>query len=274
MEVLALGIKEMPEKDMSEIYQSVEMKFAFLSEKDEQVYVFAKCRDFLHDIVRCTITGKPMSLYGCQYDPNVHPKVDMNKMRMMVRSETVSGNKRIAEQDEVMDCSLALIHHYEAMAELDERTTVARLATSRKGSTWLFTGPSWWLSSPFFVSLYSFLIRLGAKRFKFTDNEDLKAQFKIAMNDSDNDSNYLRSAWDKIDIIVKNHRLVKNGMKLDASYLKSSIDISPFHNNGGIVSLSGCTSFSKIKNERMKALFDGKPIPEKKKKVKKEVVDA
>ena len=270
MEELSLEIEEMPDKPLNEIYQSVEMKFAFLSEDNKQVYVFAKCRDFLHDIVRASITGKPAQIYGCDYNPSKHPRVCESSIRMLVRSETCRGDDQKVARDEVMESALALIHHYEEIASLKERSTVVRLEKSRKGTTWLFTGPQFWLSSSFFVSLYSFLIRLGDKKISFSDNDELKAKFKeISDKLQDNDSTYLRTLWSKIDVVVKNYSVIKNGMKWDASYYRDDIPISKFHNSGGIVSIAQASSYSTRKNERVAALFDGKPIPNHRKKKKK-----
>ena len=155
MKIVCDAITEYPDKSHCEIYQSVDWQFAFLSPDSKQCYCFVKCRDFLHDIARCSLTGKSMSLFSCTYNGATDPKVNFDRMNMLVRvCQAKDKNKNVEEYDELMMYALKLINHYERMAGVKDLATVSRLKDSKKGTIWLFTASKFWMSSPFFISLF------------------------------------------------------------------------------------------------------------------------
>ena len=257
MKVITDSIAEFTDTSLCEIYQSVDWQFAFLSPDGKQCYSFVKCRDFLHDIARASLTEKPISIYRCTYNGKTDPKVNFEQMNMLVRV-CLANDKNVGDYDELMNYALRLINHYEHMAGEKTSSTVARLETSKKGMMWLFTGPKFWMSSPFFISLFSFLIRMGSKKLDFKDEDSLHKEFKRILGTiEDNDTGYLRSIHARLNELMKKPELVRGKDAIDKGFFVD-VNIETFHSRGGIVSLVTAQSFSKIKNKRIKEIFGAK----------------
>lgn len=225
------------EKDtnLSEIYQKSGLEFAFVSSPKngmKQCHTMVKCRDFLHDAVRCTIHGNNCSIYGFKYDAKVNPPVDMKKFRMLV----VDRNKNADKKDfsERMGYSLKLLNYYEEIAGVDK--TRIELSDIDKRTYCYFEGPKMWMMAPFLVSMSSLLIRLGDKKIKFDKRRKLSKAFEKLIKEGDNNENdikYLKACHDKMENIAKNHK------KLCSSFdpYSDKHTINNFHNTSGIVSL-------------------------------------
>lgn len=258
MKTKKFPIEWYPNSHLNEIYQAVTLKFAFLSPPrhgSKQCHVFAKCRDFLHDAVRCAIQKTDMSLYSFVFKHDKNPPIDLRAIRMLVCKDNCSSAKAQKEWDEKMDAALKLLNHYEGLAG-SVKSKVVRIA-DKKGH-WLFTGPSWWMKSPYLISMYTFLIRLGDRKIEFADDEELKVKLKaisIGKKDkNDNDVGYLLSTWDKMSIVIKN-RAKLFGPKLDPIFTKADITIDSFHNYCGIVSLCQSNTLVPEVNAKLKKLY-------------------
>ena len=60
-------------KHLTEIFQSVDIKFAHVNDKYEQVHQPCKCRDFLGDMMYSRHHSKPSHIYGMLYDYEKNP---------------------------------------------------------------------------------------------------------------------------------------------------------------------------------------------------------
>lgn len=235
------------QNSLSEIYQQTGMVFSFVSSPkkgSEACHTWAKCRDFLHDAVRSQITGKACSIYSFRFDPKVNPPVDLKRMRMLVSKPGLSKTGITTFKD-MMVSALELLNHFERQA----KSSLSRLqevdpTDSGKECVVMFVGPGMWVQSPFMVSLYTYLIRLGDKQIKFKGAQDLQKKFQEVLenfkknNKSDNDVSYLTELWNKLHIIVKNRKTLfpmKNGVH---SIFLDDHGVNTFHNQGGIYSLS------------------------------------
>jgi hypothetical protein len=231
-------------KSLSEIYQQTGMCFAFVSSpKDgrKACHEWVKCRDFLHDAVRSQIIKKPCSIYGFTFNHSINPPIDLKKMRMLV-SKLDMTNDGIEDFRRKMKCSLILANHFEKLA----KTSLTKMEeVDTKGSTkkavFLFTGPEFWVTSPFMVSMYTFLLRLGYKELKFNTAADLKSELKMLSENKklqDNDTGYLTASWDKMHkIIEKRAELFPKKDGVHDIYLKDC-NINSFHNTAGLFNLS------------------------------------
>ena len=250
-------------KSLSEIYQQTGMLFAFVSPPGKGLKVcheWVKCRDFLHDAVRSQITGTSCAIYGFTFDPKKNPQIDLKKMRMLVskdglKEEDIAGFRR------KMQAGLTLVNHFEkhakvALSKLEEIDPKG----SNKKSVYLFTGPQMWMISPFLISMYTFLIRLGDKEITFESAEELKEKLKglhSAFKEgklSDNDANYLGHSWDKLHMFIKNRTMLfpkKDGIH---DIFHGGYNINSFHNYGGIWSLASCQTPDKSLNDRVREL--------------------
>jgi len=248
---------------LNEIYQQTGMLFSFVTAPKEglkQCHQWVKCRDYLHDVVRATHTGKDFRVYGFFYDPKENPHADLEKMRMLVTKDGMA-KAELTKFRKTMKSALVLLNHYEGIMGAG-LSKVQEVNLDKTKHVWMFTGPKVWMKSPHLVSMYTFLIRLGNKEIKFKDNADLKKQLQnIAKNQDgrDNDSSYLGSMWNHLDRVAKNYKkylLGKDG--IDTIYTKAGITIDNFHNYGGIKSLIDCCSPIKSRNDELKKIFKQK----------------
>lgn len=225
-------------KSLSEIYQKTGFHFAFVSKNLEICHEWAKCRDFLHDAVKTQITGSPSNIYGFTFDKAKNPEIDLKKMRMALIKEGAEGN--IADK---AVSALKILNHFEnhANISLSKMKEVTTSGPKAKKRVFLYTGSATWLKSPFLVSMYSFLIRLGDKELSFENAKDLKDKLKglaEQTDTNDNDKSYLRTLWPVLHKILKNRKeLFKQEKGFHDVYFKQ-YSIEKFHNYCGILSLA------------------------------------
>ena len=251
-------------KSLSEIYQQTGMCFAFVTSPSEGRRVcheWVKCRDFLHDAVRVQLTKKPCVVFGFTFNTGVNPPIDLKKMRMLVTKHDMNANG-IDSFRHKMANALELVNHFEKVAKVSlTKLEEVDASGSGKPAVFLFTGSSMWMSSPFLVSMYTFLIRLGDKELVFKTAKDLKEKFKN-LNDrskagelNDNDASYLGVSWDKMhDIITKRDTLFQKKDGFHDVYFKE-FDINSFHNSAGLYNLSRATTMDVELNKKMKEII-------------------
>ena len=242
MRTKKLPIKHFADCSLAEIYQSVDIKFAFLTAPKygtARCHSFVKCRDFLHDALRTQISGIVASIYSFNFNKKVNPPIDLRYIRMLVKSDVAKSPDDVAKWDTHMLSALRLLNHYEKLAN-KPLSSVVRLV-NESPATWLFIGSSFWLKTPYLVSMYTFLIRLGVRNIEFESDAELQEKYKKLrnienVNHSDNDRNYLNYCWDKLSkVIIHRDKLFGDGW--DKIYSNASVSIRNFHNNSGIVSL-------------------------------------
>ena len=245
----------------SEEYQSTGMLFAFLSSPKDGNRVchgWIKCRDFLHDAVRTQVTGVTSNIYDFYFERNKNPPIDLKKMRMLVSSKNLVNKASIVEFRRHMQYALNLLNHFEAYGgiALSKMVEVKDVEGSGYPCVFLFTGSGVWMKSPILVSLYSFLLRLGVKKFAFKNAVDLRKKFKEEVDrpDPDKDAGYLRSNWNKLHTIVKARNALFDYQDGFHSLYFKATDIHSFHNYAGVLSLAKGMTPDKELNEKMKEL--------------------
>ena len=234
--------------NLNEIYQSIDMKFSFVSEIEgdlRQCHEWVKCRDFLHDAVRTTITGEASSIYGFKFDLENNTPIDIEKMAILVAYKDAKFWTGTRTQ---LSRGLKLINQIEKNVG-EELSTINKVEGNAAGGykhVWMFVGPRMWITCPQLVSLYTFLIRLGAQKFKIGATlpdtiNNIEKYIKTAK--SCNDVKYLKTTLKYIVGIVKERNSFafykKNGVS--ALYDRGT-GINSFHNRGGIVNLCSCTT--------------------------------
>lgn len=272
-----MKIKWYPDKSMSEIYQQTGMQFAFLGPLDEKVHKqchpFVLCRDFLHDAVRAHLNKNRWQIHGFIYEYGKYPAVDMDAMRMLVRKKffttkagkknmNKTGEKHITEktkkfEEDMLDFSLRLIHHYEDIGGIEEKSVVDKDIDDMGNPVFIFTGSPVWMSSPFLVSMYTFLIRLGDKEIvDFKTDDDLRKGYQDLMTNfktSDNDIRYLGKNWDKLHLVMTRREELFGKEPIHKIYHDKVTD-SMFHNNCGIFNLCNFTSADKSLNNKLRKM--------------------
>ena len=238
-----------PTNLLVEAYQQTEFKFSFvgLSDKNgisKQCHPWTKCRDFLPDAVRATIVNKAFSIYGFNFDPDNNPMLDLNSMRMLVYKSNLKSVDGVEFEDK-MFFGLSLLNHYEKIMEISPSILYRTKEDYKNKSVYLFIGNHEWMRSPFLISLYTFLIRLGDKKIVFKDNQELMDKYKILTAEHtsgriyDNDIGYLSSMWSILHIILENRKtLTYNNESIDPLFKDPLVNNSSFHNKTGIRSLA------------------------------------
>ena len=125
----------------------------------------------------------------------------------------------------------------------------------------MFISSVMWMKSPFLVSMYTFLIRLGTKRFECKNAPKLKEEMKALADKAkagklnDNDAVYLNDCYDKLHHIIKNRtKLFPNKNGVHKLYFEEH-SIEAFHNSCGIRTLSRGQSPDKEANTYLKELL-------------------
>lgn len=253
---------------LNEIYQQTGMLFSFASstppQKElKQCHEWVKCRDFLPDAVRSQITKKKCGIYGFSFDTEKNPSINLNKMRMLVTETNEKGDTPAKFKKKIVS-SLKLLNHFEKMANVVKtRVTQVNTADQSKYKTiFLFVGPSMWLKSPFLVSMFSFLIRLGDKEIKFENHSELEKKLKHIADDHsagkimDNDASYLKNSWNKLELVIKNRsKIFHTKNRVHDVYLRD-YSISEFHNQSGLNSLVKCKTMDTELNTNMQKLIE------------------
>jgi hypothetical protein len=263
-----------------EIAQTVGLQYSFLSPKNEQCHPWIKCRDFLHDAYRGYMTDKKEGIYGFRYDPAVNPPLDMEKMHMLVRLNNYSGAYGAPKKEEsepskeisdIVKHALSIIHCIEKYGGI-KPLSVVHQTTENKG-VYVFEGARDWMESTFMVSLYTLLIRLGAKKVKFEDKKELDFKLEELYKPGkalDNDLKYFKSAHPFINNIVKKRELLRY-INEDGEHFMKDANIGLFHNNTGVVALSKHAS-GEHKNSNNTGLEELVALSEHIKKKKKTTV--
>jgi hypothetical protein len=251
-------------KNLCEIYQKTGIHFAFVTAPksgNKVCHEWVKCRDFMPDAVRTQITGKPSSIFGFTFNKGKNPPIDIAKTRVLVSKEQLTDDAKRLEFTEMMKAGLKLVNYYEAVAGVSKSKMYEVDIEGQKRYTkiFMFVGPKMWMLSPFLVSMYTFLIRLGHKKLKFKDGKELLAALKDLQANpgkmSDNDTNYLRSSWDKMEQIIKNRaELFPKEKGVHDIYWKD-LNISSFHNNTGLLALATGNTPDQELNKRMKEVM-------------------
>lgn len=246
---------------ISEEYQQTGIHFAFVSApKDGNMmcHPWIKCRDFMPDAARTELTGKSTSIYSFNYAKGTNPPVDLKKMRVLVGREQSNTKAKEKEFTEMMRYALKLLNYYEAFAgvPLSRIYEVNPEGQKRYTKVFMFVGPKMWMLSPFLISMYTFLIRLGAKKLEFKDKGELHKKLeKLQASSTDKDAQYLRSSWDKMEIVLENRAKLfpkKNGYH---DIFFKDINISSFHHNTGLVALTRGSSPDQELNKRSKEVM-------------------
>jgi hypothetical protein len=243
--------------NLNEIYQPVGTKFSFVNEINgelTQCHQWIKCRDYLHDAIRTALTGNPSSIFGFKFSEN-NPKLDLENTKLLVSQPGINGWIEFRSQ---LTRSLKLINYFETLAgeKLSTIKKVQGCSSSNFKHVWMFTGPKMWISAPHLISMYTFLIRLGAKKFgKFNDEDSLIEVFqdlekKFVGDRKDNDIRYLSNVKKKLKkLVVDRKRMSEYKDSFSKVYYLEGVSIMDFHNRSGMVSTcAGVTPFDSINN--------------------------
>jgi len=225
------------ESYFSEIGQAIGVRYAFLSpEKDgnKQCHGWIKCRDFLQDAFRWHHAGNNgQGIFGFSYEPKDDPPLDTEKMRMLVDYTAGKPDKA------TLDCTISILKLMESHGGIEPQTKI--LGVKDHDNIYVYEGAKDWMGSSFMISMYTFLIRLGARKIPFKNKEELDSELrKISESPAeggDNDVNYLKTVLPFLYKIIENREKLLY-IKGKSKPFLSGQSINMFHNYSGVVSLA------------------------------------
>jgi len=244
---------------LSEVYQKTGVQFAFATTRPadrgsaKQCHDWVLCRDFLNDAVLAQHVNSHKGIYGFNYFPGTNPPIDFKNIRVLVRKR--ERDIKLEETEQFIESALKIVNHFEVECGIKPKTKVRRVKNI--DGTFLFIGSSEWIESPFMISLYTFLIRLGTRKLVFETKEELAIKLETISNEQrehgDTDINYLKSTRLYLYDIITNRKKY-SFVKPNGEIFMSEYQIETFHNNTGIVALTNNT----VPVKELKYLFKKK----------------
>src|SRR5512139_1741402 len=142
----SIKLTKIKTKRLAEIFQSLDIKFAFVNKKFEEVSLPAKCRDFLGDCIWSRKTGKEANIYSFVYDYKTTPFDDCRFSLKFPTGE--SYNNFIA--------NLPMLHEKEKKAGVK----LSKIFMTDDKTTLVIVGSNYWIKDSWKVSLYTFYLKL------------------------------------------------------------------------------------------------------------------
>ena len=264
---------------LSEITQSMNLKYSFINKEMEQVHTPVICRDFLHDIVRANLINKSINIHGLSYNPKKHKHINTERLVMLLEFPKgfVPNVYLIQRFLQTMENGMDLTRGEYNTCVLN----VSNLNIVSENKYIIVSSPGKWLTSPSLLSLYTLLIKVSqhstherVKNALRSSNESIsntcmnliEEMKRIVGENYDKkctdanfqmptEINYLKSIVGKLGAFVKEYngfvKLNKDGF--DSLYY-NDMSINDFHELGILGLLNGQTNCgaSKIINERLK----------------------
>lgn len=133
-------------KSLSEIFQAVDIKFAFVNKNFEEVSTPAKCRDFLGDCIWSRKKGKPVNIYGFSYNYKQTPYDDC---RFSLKFPDEHSKTNFIN-------NLSYLHEKEKKAGVK----LSRVFSTQEKDTLVIEGSNYWIRSSWKISLYTFYLKV------------------------------------------------------------------------------------------------------------------
>jgi len=134
------------------------LEYAILSDNYELCHPLVWCKDFLHDVVHSSLTGKNFEIYRLKYNPSINPKACIKETRILV------ANARDNRMHKKIDGCLDFINQIEDRIGIPRskvRKCLNPCLNYHENNVFIFQGNKRWIFSPPMLSLYTLLIRVG-----------------------------------------------------------------------------------------------------------------
>lgn len=224
---------------LSEIFQSLDIKFSLLNKDNEQVSMEGRCRDFLIDCLTSKILEHKISIYGMKYDFNENP-YDEDNIRMSLHFPDLKNKKIFLEQ----------IHFLNKLEKENGIETTKVFATKYKKYI-ILIGDKIYLSDSWKISFFGLMIKLlsypnyGTEGYQLKSPEDeyyrvvaphIETLFSLLHNEE-----YLF-----INEIITKFQEEVTDLKVHIGYKKGHVDYG-VHNNAGVINfVKSLCSLSKV----------------------------
>ena len=221
---------------LEEIYQATQVQLAFATEVSSGVYKqempFVLCRDFLHDAVRVYALNSACSIYGFVFNARVN-SLDLKRTLLLIK---------FPDSKQHINTVLHLLHLFEKRMRI--KKTIAY--KTKDSNIFLLEGSKSWQSSPQFLSLYTFLMRLAANKNQEAIRDIKEAttfgalmrewrREKYDYNNGGMDIRYLPPLGKYLSTVISNRS--KLGLTFEKSIKEDDRSLYSYHNSSGIMSL-------------------------------------
>lgn len=248
-------------QNLAEIYQDVSMKFALANEIDgkiKQCHEWVKCRDFIPDVVRGSITKSNISIHGLKYNPKKHVPVCKEKTMILITMSGVEPRSFRVKLNQAM----LMINRYENLAGQDIGKLTKVSGNNVHKHVWLYVGPKMWVAHPHMISLITLLFRIPVQfeNEKYSKMNNAEIYESIIKNNkkATNNRRYISAIKGVVDSVVKcTDMFPVDDDGMSKLYTNKNIELGRFHNDLGIVSVCCGTSASKNINDIVKEIKKG-----------------
>lgn len=156
---------------LTEIFQSVDIKFAHVNDKYEQVHQPCKCRDFLGDMMYSRTREKPIHIYGMHYDYTENP----------YDNETTRLSLKFPSKDQREN----FINNFVYLTSREEAHGIPKsiILDTDQENTLIIEGHKDWQSAVWKLSLYTFYMKVMS----YQHTNELKSpeqQYREGLTDS------------------------------------------------------------------------------------------
>lgn len=137
--------------DLAEIFQSLDMKFSFVN-RNKQVSMPAKCRDFLGDCIWSRVQEKPATIYGFSYNYKDTPYM-LSKTKLSIKFPNSVSKESFIK-------NLNYIHEKEKQAKVPK----TKVFETEDYYTVVVEGSKHWQEHPWKLALYTFYLKVASMR--------------------------------------------------------------------------------------------------------------
>lgn len=210
-------------KSLSELFQSLDIKFAWVNHKFEEVSTPAKCRDFLGDCIWSKKTGKKAFIYDFVYNYKTSPFDDC---RFSLKFP-----------DEFSKTNFIKNLPYLYKREKQAGVKLSKIFETQEKNTLVIEGSNTWINATWKISLYTFYLKVMS--------------YDNAANVLSPENGYIKHlTGGKETVLLSKIRYLRK------EYIPS--DISSAHNYMGFVSLIKGTDYCNEAVLNHKLVFGGK----------------
>lgn len=240
-------VKKSPDAYLSEIGQSLNVKFSFATidkTKNEvlRLHDWVKCRDFLGDVLYANAAKKTTSIYGFIVNPELVKIAAKNTIMVVQFPDTISKQAFLANYE-------AILHPIEKANKLKKLTVVDD--TDDKNVI-VVVSDKFWQQAIWLISLYSYLLKSSCYKYKNVVQWRDEVVAKGVTETS-----YMKKVYPYWEKVIDQLHAVWFKDKEPTGLKVENKDISNVHNNCGFVAVIGNHAFSDKNNryaERVKAL--------------------
>lgn len=185
----------------AEIFQSLDIKFAFCTKIDDNTYkqqhLAIKCRDFLGDCIWSGITKQKVSIYSFRFNAEETP-LDTDKLRMSLKFPS-KGSKSLFKKN------IGFIHMREDMVGIPR----TKIFTTNKPLTYIIESDSIWQSAVWKISLFSFYLKLISYKDTLFLEEPEDVYFKELIQNG-NEEKFLKQIYNTEESLALDMRTAHN----------------------------------------------------------------